>query len=521
MSRERILAHMLIAVVIASLFAIPALTQGVPPAVDDGPHPRLNVQGLLELDHTEPRAVQTPGAPTGAPSSLTEQDRLERGLRLIKANQVHDRGITGKGVKVGVIGSNFDVRSDAVASKVRRQRTFGDEGPIRAASAHDTAVAEVVTQTAPDANLYLAGIGTRPTPTRYRRAVQWLIDHNVDIIVDSGSYFPSTDNGSDQITGAADLASKEGVVFVTSAGNYAQRHWSGVGDGSGWTTFGNNDTEVNALAGGNATSGRVSLRLYWNGSADYDLFLYRGDARDHSIVAKSVRRQTDGASNFESIDAVVPRGHYGVAVYAHHDTGNDTRLSLFSAYQSLSYTTATGSMVAPATGKQVISVGAIDAQHGVLRAYSSQGGENGASVDIDAPDGADTQAAGRFYGTSAAAPYVAGSIALMESRNGDLSPTQVQQILEHTAEKNGSVRRLDALAAVEAASATGESNGGNATSATNATDSNLSPKNESTGADSATRQPKSSPREENRTNGGTNTTGDLSNDAAKVAATRM
>jgi hypothetical protein len=107
-------------------------------------------------------------------------------------------------------------------------------------------------------------------------------------------------------------------------------------------------------------------------------------------------------------------------------------------------------MVAPATSDRVVAVGA--AADGEHLAYSSL--SEAGSVDLTAPAGARTRADPTLAGTSAAAPYVAGTAALVEAAGRDPSPARVEAILERTADDEGST--IDALAAVEAASASGE-----------------------------------------------------------------
>jgi hypothetical protein len=374
-------------------------------------------------------------------------------LRTVRADAVHDRGLTGAGVSVGVIGQGFDA-GGAVTPHVAAERQVGD--PPRS-TAHDTAVAEVVSETAPDADLYLAGVGRTPTPAEYAAAVEWLTARGADIIVDSGSYFPSVAADERRLTAAAERATDRGVVFVTSAGNYADRHWAGAGTAEGWVTFADDDA-ANALADGERLQGRVSVRLRWHTAADYDLYLYRRlpNGADR-VVAKSVGDETGPGLTVESIDVAVPRGRYYVGVYA-DDVATATskpaatpgRVQVFAAHHRLEHTTAHGSMVAPATSDRVVAVGA--AANGEHLAYSSL--STTGSVDLTAPDSARTRADPTLAGTSAAAPYVAGTAALVEAAGRDPSPARVEAILERTADDEGAT--VDALAAVEAASASGE-----------------------------------------------------------------
>ncbi|QGX96250.1 subtilase protease [Haloplanus rallus] len=361
-------------------------------------------------------------------------------LRSVRADAVHDRGLTGSNVEVGVIGRGFDADDRVMAPHVvEHRRIGGDPG----STAHDTAVAEVVSETAPSADLYLAGVGRTPTPEEYATAVEWLTDQGVDVVVDSGSYFPSVAGDGSRITAAAEAAAAEGVVFVTSAGNYADRHWAGTGTADGWVSFAEGDA-ANHLADGERVRGRVTARLRWQSAADYDLYLYRRlpNAPDR-VVAKSTADETGPGVSVEGIDVAVPQGRYYLAVYADDPVATPGRVQVFAANHGLEHATAHGSMVAPATSDRVVAVGA--AANGERAAYSSLS-ENG-TVDLLAPANAGTRAT-ELAGTSAAAPYVAGTAALMASGDRDPSPERVETILERTAD--GDDGPIDALAAVEA-----------------------------------------------------------------------
>jgi hypothetical protein len=428
--RPRVVA---LTVVVALAVVQPALV-GVPPADPGG---RVGeVGGGAGLGGAVERHPSGAGATADA-------------LRTVRADAVHDRGLTGTGVVVGVVGQGFDA-DGAVASHVAGRRRIGD---APRSTAHDTAVAEIVAETAPDANLYLAGVGRTPTPAEYATAVEWLTARGADVIVDAGSYFPSVAADERRLTAAAERATDRGVVFVTSAGNYADRHWAGAGAANGWVAFADGDA-ANALADGERLRGRVTVRLRSRAAVDYDLYLYRRlpNAPDR-VVAKSVGDGTGPELTVEAVDVAVPPGRYYVGIYADDvgspgtpgSTPTPGRVQVFAAHHELEHTTARGSMVAPATSDRVVAVGA--ATDGARLSYSSVSAAG--SADLTAPADAGTRAAPTLSGTSVAAPYVAGTAALVEAAGRDPSPARIEAILERTADGEGET--VDALAAVEAA----------------------------------------------------------------------
>ncbi|WP_143165407.1 S8 family serine peptidase [Halobaculum gomorrense] len=346
-------------------------------------------------------------------------------------------------VRVGVIGSAFGATEALDGRVAARYRTGGPRFGLVAGD-HGAAVAGVVARRADESALYLASVGYEPTPASYARAVDWLIAQDVDVLVDAGSYYPRTADGMDRIARAAERATAAGTVFVTSGGNAARRHWRGEVSGTGWAVFDDNATEGNRLGDG-PVAGSVTLRLYWSGGGDYDLYLYRDIADGHDrVVAKSTR----GSGHAEAIDAVVPRGAYYAAVYA-RDSG-DGPVDLFAARHRLAFAGANGSAVAPATADGVISVGALG-RDGGLAAYSA------VDTDVRAP-GTVTPADGTMLrGTSAAAPAVAGVVARMTAAAGGegLTPAQVERLLRETA-ADGRVSPDAAVAAARAGSRTGD-----------------------------------------------------------------
>lgn len=365
---------------------------------------------------------------------------------------LHRAGVDGEGVTVGVIGNQFDAGQRSLRESVAEQQRFVNTGLIQssagtmlAQSTHDTAVAEIVARTAPESELYLADVGKEATPERYAEAVNWLLQKDVDVVVDAASYFPANADGMRELNDVASEATEQGVVFVTSAGNYANRHWAGTASGDGWVEFAP-ETPYNMLGDGKL-SGHTALRLYWRGDADFDLYLYRATTGEDTLVAKSAGNQSGAGPHSEAIDTTLPSGNYYVAV---HGSGvrNESALDLFAAEHEFAKTSEEGGMVAPATAESVIAVGAVDSVSREPQPYSS----SGPKLDISAPDGARTAAAGELQGSSAAAPLVAGTVALMVSENESLTPAKAQQVLQQTATRMDGQLYVDTAGAVNTVS---------------------------------------------------------------------
>ncbi len=97
--------------------------------------------------------------------------------------QAHQNGITGEDVEVGIIDDGFDLDNQAIASNIVEIRSFrGSQGSLD----HGTSVAEVVTRTAPDSQLYLA---SAETGTDTEAAIEYLQRQDVDVIVHSSYFF--------------------------------------------------------------------------------------------------------------------------------------------------------------------------------------------------------------------------------------------------------------------------------------------------------------------------------------------
>lgn len=409
------------------------------PVGNETPEPNENYSGSFVIDHrsTEERGQYAHGSmsmsdvrPFLKSSSadrvqITNTDangdgRVASGVTDISADRLHQRGLTGENVTVGVIDSDFRPSHPAIASQVRGYATIDPDGD----GTHGTAVASVVVDTAPNATLQLAAVGTTTTPEKYASAVEWLQRSGADIIVDAGSYYADPGDRTGKITQIAESAANE-TVFVTSIGNHADRYWSGNHSSNTWVTT-QGDTQANPLNNGEPFSGSVQLTLRWDGwpttAEDYDLYLFRAQPGTDAVIARATGH--DGRP-FEYLETTVPEGRYYVSIRKASGTAStDQQLELF-ANRKLQYRSS-GGQAAPATASGVISVGAFD--DGSVKSFSVRG------ADIVAPDSVAIDGITVKDGTSFSTPYVAGTAALFLGAYPESSPEAVRTSLFRTAD---------------------------------------------------------------------------------------
>ncbi|MDW8111652.1 MAG: S8 family serine peptidase, partial [Candidatus Bipolaricaulota bacterium] len=202
-------------------------------------------------------------------------------------------------------------------------------------------------------------------------------------------------------------------------------------DGDGWLNL-DAHRERFTLAAVEAGD-TIEVFLTWDewprSRTDYDLYLLydlNNDGQldpETEIVASSTNRQSGRQPPTESIAYRAPLpGDYVLAVAG---PPGGRRVKIFSFNHDLIPSIAAGSLLAPAQAPDVIAVGAIEYtkyDQDVIEPFSSQGPTSDGRLkpDLVAPDGMQTST-GRFFGTSASAPVVAGVAALLLSREPGLS----------------------------------------------------------------------------------------------------
>jgi PKD repeat protein len=371
---------------------------------------------------------------------------VSEGVNVSGASNFHTNGFNGQGVKIAVIDLGFAGlgTAQALGELPINAVTFDFSGTgLQSTTAHGTAVAEIVHDMAPNAQLYLMKISDE---VDLENAVDEAISQGMDIINHSVGWFNTNFyDGTGPIAANAQRARSSGILWVNAAGNYAQRHWQGLAldnNNDGWVEFsGQPGVRFSASAGQT-----INVFMTWNdwgtSAQDYDLFVTNTSG---TIFASSERLQSGTQPPTESIFFSAPfSGTFELRVKP-LDVTSPKELSIFNLNQDLSPSVTSGSVIAPADSSSSLSVGAVSHLNwttGPIQSFSSQGPttDGRSKPDISGPDAVSTSQGqfSPFAGTSAAAPHVAGAAALLLSENPSLNANSLESKLKGDAIPMGS-----------------------------------------------------------------------------------
>ena len=383
------------------------------------------------------------------------QVTVSEGVYRIGALANHSAGVKGQGVKVAIIDGGFKGVDQLVGQDMPTSGWYHDytgEGIYAGEIVHGTACAEIIHDVAPEAELYLYKVGDL---VDLENAKDRSIRNEVDIISHSMGWLETgIGDGKGIACDIVNDAADKGVLWVNAAGNSARSHyyqpWSDS-DSDGYHNFKGED-ETLAFEAEKGTE--ISVYLTWNDwpetRDDYNMYLHFSNPSDDlepDPVAKSTNIQSrSGGEPVEVIEYNAERsGKYHIVITKSRDA-RSRRLKIWSLNRNLDfeYSSPERSIGIPSDAEGAMSVGAIyhaDYDPSAfsflfgdrIEDYSSRGPTLDGRIkpELIAPTGVSTVSYGSdgFFGTSAAAPHVAGAAALIKSANPSYSRTQLWDAL--------------------------------------------------------------------------------------------
>ena len=422
------------------------------------------IQGWVAIDSLEELAelnfvekITTPSYGTPAAGRVTTV-----GDSILQADQLRAIGASGLGVKVGIIsdGANNWRSAANTGDLPNNVTTFGSCTTRSADPANcrsqltcneGTAMAEIIHDIAPDAELAVAAVSTS---LEFIQQLNRLANNfEADIIVDDLGFFgePYFEDGD---LAQAVSALPANILYFSSAGNSGNTHYEQQYSAAGSTlhNFGvQNNINDNAIGFAIGPNRGAFVLLQWsdryeNANSNYDLFVFddNGNQVANSVGINQTAIEGTCVFNGSNTDAVR-------FALVDRVSGSNRRLEMFFLGASaIEYPIAAGSVFGHAGTPRAIAVGAINAGSNDVAFYSSHGPsliefpsrQTRAKPDMAATDGVSVTGAGGFsspfFGTSAAAPHAAAVAAQLLSAGPDVTPAQVRSALLNTASGGGS-----------------------------------------------------------------------------------
>ena len=314
----------------------------------------------------------------------------------------------------------------------------GDEG---------TAMLEIIHDIAPGADL--AFYTAFPTSMNFLNAITFFMNNGVDIIVDDVGFLTQPYFQDGELAQAAQNAVDNGIIFVSAAGNDAQRHYQAFYIDDGGLDPDDDLHNFRAAAGGSSDvgmtyeipgGGLAAFFLQWSdpfgsSSNDYDLFIV--DSFSGDILDSGTNPQNGNDDPFEF--AIVENDGFGsllVEIIIRKFSGTPQTLEMnFNLDGDLTeFNVPEDAIFGHPAAPGVLATAAFDWKTpNTIESFSSHGpssiiSPSDATIstraaitelrqkpEFSAPDGVSTTVPGftTFFGTSAAAPHAAAVAALV------------------------------------------------------------------------------------------------------------
>ena len=406
------------------------------------------IQGWLPYENLEEAAeagfvvkVAPPSYAHTRAGSLTTQ-----GDAVLGSDDVRNiLGFDGTGVKIGVISDGVD--SLAMSQATGDLPGFVDVGSNANGGDEGTAMLEIIHDIAPGADL--AFYTAFPTSMNFLNAINFFMNNGVDIIVDDVGFLTQPYFQDGELAQAAQNAVDNGIIFVSAAGNDAQRHYQAFYIDDGGLDPDDDLHNFGAAAGGSSDvgmtyeipgGGLAAFFLQWSdpfgsSSNDYDLFIV--DSFSGDILDSGTNPQNGNDDPFEF--AIVENDGFGsllVEIIISKLSGTPQTLEMnFNLDGDLTeFNVPEDAIFGHPAAPGVLATAAFDWKTpNTIESFSSHGpssiiSPSDATIstraaitelrqkpEFSAPDGVSTTVPGftTFFGTSAAAPHAAAVAALV------------------------------------------------------------------------------------------------------------
>jgi hypothetical protein len=373
-----------------------------------------------------------------------------QGVHTIGADVLQQQGVSGQGMKLGLIDAGF---KDYQLFKAYLPPAFSFKdytsyyGPY--STIHGVASAIVLHQVAPAAQIFAAPVDSWDG---FCNALSWLsttVKVKVVAAVIGWNGF-GRDDGSGQLEDCIDQARADGTLVVIAAGNDAYSHSSDtLNPHNGYHQFPNGTDRMRLTTRGGDSINVVLNWDDWEATPQIDLDLYILDDTG-KVIASSRNVQAAGKSPWEYVS--FPNKAGGNATFyiqvkvnkAPRNVKLNIHASNAAAY--LEFPVASESLAVPSDAKGALTVAATAWDTEVLADYSSQGPTTDGRIKPDISGPTDvinpafaTEEQRTFSGTSAATPHVAAAALLTLQAYPEYSADALFKALTTHTKKLGSI----------------------------------------------------------------------------------